>query len=225
MSTNSLTKTLGVEIKTEITKDDLIAVQVSKIEETLISNRSSIEKDIKELSDKVETNNKEIKKLSKEICEKDADTKLKNIHIAAEGIIGSKYEQNIEVSVNSCLPKNHELLSQKDHFIGYDTECNITKKSGKKTVEDESLSIKYSVKLPVPKEVVELIKQNNKLSEQITEKEQTLYKVRSALSNMSRFERQAKAKVAQKLIEASGAEFNIDEEFKIPGIPELKFLN
>lgn len=225
MSTNSLTKTLGVEIKTEITKDDLIAVQVSKIEETLISNRSTIEKDIKDLSDKVEANNKEIKKLSKEICEKDADNKLKNIHIAAEGIIGSKYEQNIEVSVDTNLPKDHELLSQKDHYIGYTTECNIAKKSGKKTVEDEALSVRYTVKLPVPKEIIELIKQNNKLSEQISEKEQILYKVRSALSNMSRFERQAKAKVAQKLIEASGADFNIDEEFKIPGIPELKFLN
>lgn len=221
---NELTKSLGVEIKTEITKEDLIAIQVSNIEETLIKNRSDFEGEIETLEKQIEDVSKKIEKEVRAVAQADASKKMEPIRKSSEKIVGSKSEEEIHIEVDDKLPQDPEMIDQKNHYIKYESSFKILKKTGTVKTEDETLFVEYKCKLPVPESVLTLLKQKKELTDNLQSKLETLYKIRSALSNMSRFERQAKKTIAEKLIKASGADIDFSSDFKIAGIPELKFL-
>jgi cell division septum initiation protein DivIVA len=224
---SNLMKTLGGKINVEVTKEDLVAVQVSQLEEQLIATRIDLEEKIEDLSKKQEKLDKQINKACQDVAESDAERRLKGLLTAASELSGEKLaEKDTEVNVEQYLPASSAEYIAKDHHIQYRASVAFGKKSGKKSSEDMMYNIEATIKLPIPKDILDMIDQAKTMSDTNTEYSDNLYKVRRALQDMSRFERQAKANIAKKLIQATedGKEMNLEELFNIKGFKDVKLI-
>lgn len=224
---SNLMKALGGKVNVEVTKEDLVAVQVSQLEEQLIATRIDLEEKIEKTNKQQEKLDKQLSKTCQTLAEEDAEKRLKGLLSAASELSGEKLaDKDTEVKVRKELPASSSEYVAKEHYISYEASVAFGKKSGKKSEEDTLYKVEATIKIPLPKEVLDLIDQIKTLSDTTEEYSDNLYKVRRALQDMSRFERQAKANIAKKIIQATedGKDVNLEELFNIKGFKDVKLL-
>ena len=224
---SNLIKALGGKVNVEVTKEDLVAVQVSQLEEQLIATRIDLEEKLEKSNKQQEKVEIQLNKLCQTIAEEDAERRLKGLLSAASELSGEKLaDKDTEVSISKDLPRSSSEYLANEHFISYEATVAFGKKSGKKSQEDSMFKVEANIKVPLPKEVLELIDQIKAISDTIEENSDSLYKVRRALQDMSRFERQAKANIAKKIIQATedGKDINLEDLFNIKGFKDVKLL-
>jgi hypothetical protein len=224
---SNLIKALGAKVNVEVTKEDLVAVQVSQLEEQLIATRIDLEEKLEAINKKQEAAQKKIAKSCLETAEADAEKRLKALLTAASELSGEKLsEKDTEVDETHILPESSSEYIAKEHYISYKASVGFGKKTGRKSSEDMMYEITANIKLPVPKEILDLVDEEKVLADTNQELSDQLYKVRRALQDMSRFERQAKANVAKKIIKATeeGSDINLEDLFNIKGFNDVKLI-
>lgn len=224
---NNLTKVLGTSIKVEVTKEDLVAVQVAEIESKLVATRKDLEKKLEENEKKQTEVNKRITKSCKAAAETDANEKMHLVMKEAARITGEEIgDKEISVVVESNLPNSREDYDESRNYISYKANSVFVKKIPKKKENAISFAMDINVRLAVPEDVLDSKTELKLLVDTGEELASDLYKIKRALSDMPAFERQAKAKIARKVIEATegGQEIDLSELFKITGFTDVKLI-
>ncbi|RJR07441.1 hypothetical protein C4588_06860 [Candidatus Parcubacteria bacterium] len=182
----------------QITKDDIVTIAVAQREEQLNTRRTEIEEELERLAES-------IKSKDRALC----------AHV--QGLVDaieSDYDEALEALTNSGFKKVGVHLSHSWHRGCKAIDVHVVISSGKQRQNGEvSLTRKLSLDDATPVMVKDLEALEN--SVKLLEKE--LLKVRRELGQLSSLERQAKAKVAMQLLNATEMGRNLLSMLNKPG--------
>ncbi len=188
----------------KVTKDDLIAIQVSNIERQLMERQLAIDAQMKQLKLDIKNGRKAFKKAVEDRGKEKYDEDIKTLAKVLAKLGFNSLETVLKASVDWDGKKTHMTVGAEDsknHYNNSTTVLHTSKFTAAEKQVDEDLEAKE-------KEYEEL--------------QEAAIDIRKKLAQIGTLERQSKAAFARSVLEqsAKGREL-IERVGKIPGLPEL----
>lgn len=180
-----------LEVETKVTKDDVVAIAVSREEERLQQENDSLKKQIHAKEKEYGNNQKEHEKAILKLGESkfkqamdDAAAGLKKAGVAARGFVNTYHHEADKQTVT--------------YYIGI---CGDGEKSDKAEVFGDGFGMYRTI--PKSTQIKALEKKNEDISNETNTLRDNLLKTKKQLSRLSSVERKARATIAENLLQGS----------------------